>query len=179
MKRINVILLFMLSGILFVQAQYHISGGVFGNGGASSTGDSCRISGTVGQTLCGETASPAHKMGAGFWYLQHYLFSSNVKRPEGELPESYALFQSYPNPFNPVCTIGYALPEISEVTITVYDMMGREAATLFRGMKNSGYHKVLFQPDRLPSGLYFYRISAKSLRTGKIFSEVKKAMYVK
>jgi hypothetical protein len=75
--------------------------------------------------------------------------------------------------------IGYALPEISEVTVFVYDMMGREVARLFQGQDAPGVHKVFFKPERHSSGVYFYRMTAKSLRTGKTFSEVKKAMYVK
>lgn len=179
MKRINVIFFSLLGGFVAAQSQYQVSNGVFGNGGAVLSGIGYHLAGTLGQTLCGEMSSSTNTMGVGFWYMQHTLITSIVEKPEGQLPESYGLHQSYPNPFNPVCVIEYAVPEPSEVTILVYDMMGREAATLFRGVDAPGFHKVLFQPERLPSGLYFYRMTAKSLKTGKTYGEVKKATYVR
>jgi hypothetical protein len=103
--------------------------------------------------------------------VQEYARSQNAGR--------YALGQNYPNPFNPVCTIDYTVPEPSDVTVAVYDIMGREAAVLFRGTNAPGVYDVQFQPGQLPSGVYFYRMTAKSLVTGKTFSEMKKATYVK
>ncbi len=98
---------------------------------------------------------------------------------QAQMPERFALGQSYPNPFNPSCVIEYSVPEISQVSVRVFDIMGREITTLFQGVNVPGIHKVQFQPDQLPGGLYFYQMTAKSLKSGKTFSEVKKAMYIK
>ena len=179
MKYMSVILFVLICGLLPLQAQYRIPVSVFGNGGAVLSSDSLLTQGTLGQTLCGEADSPTDKNGVGFWYSQHYFVTTAVDGPHDQLPEIYSLHQNYPNPFNPVSTIEYTLPEISEVTITVYDIMGREIVTLLRGVNIPGLHKVHFQPEQFPSGLYFYRMAAKSLKSGKTFNQVKKAMYIK
>jgi hypothetical protein len=179
MKLINVIIFYLLGCFLFVQAQYQIPVSVFGNGGAVLSDTSCNITGTVGQTLCGEMFSSNYVKNVGFWYLVQYHSTNSVEETQAQLPKVYHLHQNYPNPFNPVCMIEYAVPELSEVTIIVYDIMGREAVELFRGDDAPGFHQVLFQPEQLSSGLYFYRMTAKSLKTGKNYSEVKKALYVK
>jgi hypothetical protein len=98
---------------------------------------------------------------------------------QSQLPDRFSLAQGYPNPFNPTCIIEYAVPEVSEVSVRIYDIMGREITTLFQGVNVPGFHEVLFQPDQLPGGVYFYRMTATALKSGKTFSEVKKAMYIK
>jgi hypothetical protein len=175
-------LIVLIIGLLFhpaLQAQNQIQGSVFGNGCAVLSGTSYNIAGTVGQTLCGEMGSSTNLNSVGFWYFVLYRTATAVEAPQVHLPEAYRLHQSYPNPFNPVCVIEYAVPEPSEVTLAVYNVMGKESATLFHGVNVPGIHKVFFRPEQFPSGLYFYRMMAKSLTTGKTFSEVKKATYVK
>jgi hypothetical protein len=98
---------------------------------------------------------------------------------QSQLPEQFALGEGYPNPFNPTCVIKYAVPEISNVSIRVYDITGREITTLFQGVNVPGNHQVLFEPDRLPGGLYLYRMTATALKNNEIFSEVRKVIYIK
>ncbi len=98
---------------------------------------------------------------------------------QSQFPDRFTLGQNYPNPFNPSCVIEYAVPEISKVSIRVYNIMGREITTLFQGVNVPGIHKVTFQPDQLPCGLYFYQMTATSLKSSKMFNQVKKAMYIK
>ncbi|MEX2362082.1 MAG: T9SS type A sorting domain-containing protein, partial [Balneolaceae bacterium] len=69
--------------------------------------------------------------------------------------------QNYPNPFNPSTAISYELPEASDVTLQVYDMTGRQIATLInREAKSAGRHTVQFDAGRLSSGVYIYRMKA-------------------
>jgi hypothetical protein len=86
------------------------------------------------------------------------------------LPVSNA---SYPNPFNPSTTITYQLPATSNVNLKVFDMLGREVATLVNERQNAGQYQVRFDATRLASGMYFYRLQAGS------FIETKKMMLVK
>ena len=76
------------------------------------------------------------------------------------LPETFDLRQNYPNPFNPSTVISYELPVSSEVTLRVYDLLGREVATLVTGKVDAGIHAVTFDATRFGSGIYFYRITA-------------------
>ena len=89
------------------------------------------------------------------------------------LPNIYALSQNYPNPFNPTTTINYQLQKAGTVSLKVYDMLGREVATLVNGNKGPGYYSAIFDASRLSSGTYIYRLNTDS------FTEVKKLVLLK
>jgi hypothetical protein len=74
------------------------------------------------------------------------------------LPDRYMLSQNYPNPFNPTTTISYAVHHPSFVTLKVYNLLGKEVATLVNEHKESGYYKVPFDRLNLASGIFFYRL---------------------
>ena len=76
------------------------------------------------------------------------------------LPIEFSLAQNYPNPFNASTTIEFSLPEASEVTIHIYDILGRSIETLNNGTQTAGNHSVVWHADNQPSGVYFYRIQA-------------------
>jgi Carbohydrate binding module (family 35)/Bacterial Ig domain/Secretion system C-terminal sorting domain len=75
-------------------------------------------------------------------------------------PTSYSLYQNYPNPFNPSTIISYSLPKLSRVVLKVYDLLGREVATLVNEEKTQGTYKVEFNGRQLSSGVYFYTLRA-------------------
>ncbi len=89
------------------------------------------------------------------------------------IPERFALKQNYPNPFNPSTNIAFDLPETSEVTLSVYNMLGQKVMTLVNGRLNAGAHQVKFDASSLASGMYVYRIEAGS------FVSTKKMMLIK
>ena len=70
--------------------------------------------------------------------------------------------QSYPNPFNPTAVISFAIPIAADVSIAVYDMIGREVEVLLREFRRAGNHEVTFHSGNLPSGIYFCRLQAGS-----------------
>jgi len=72
--------------------------------------------------------------------------------------ESYFNANNYPNPFNPLTTISYNLPQSTYVTISVYDRLGRQVQVLVDQNQDSGQHSVDFNASEFPSGIYFYRI---------------------
>jgi hypothetical protein len=98
---------------------------------------------------------------------------------EEGLPESFALRQNYPNPFNGQTRIRYALPaEVrhngsTSMTLRVYDVTGREVATLVDGPAVPGHHEVLFDASHFSSGMYLYRLNAGS------FTETKRMVLVR
>ncbi len=99
---------------------------------------------------------------------------------EAELPRAYSLDQNYPNPFNPTTTIGYALPQESQVKLTVYNLLGQEVRSLVSGGQGAGLHSVGFSAGDLPSGVYFYRLQASSqLNHGSTFSDVRRMIFLK
>jgi endo-1,4-beta-xylanase len=75
-------------------------------------------------------------------------------------PSTFALDQNYPNPFNPTTVVSCQLPVVSRVKLEVYDMLGREVATLFDGEMPAGRHEVTFDASGLSSGVYLYRLTA-------------------
>jgi hypothetical protein len=70
-----------------------------------------------------------------------------------------SLTQNYPNPFNPSTVINYELPFSANVSVKVYDITGKEVASLFNGYQNEGNHSVRFDAGDLSSGVYFYRLN--------------------
>ena len=72
----------------------------------------------------------------------------------------YNLSSNYPNPFNPSTTIDYSVPEQANVSLKVFDILGREVATLVNDEKETGYYKVEFNGSSLPSGIYIFRMDA-------------------
>jgi len=96
-------------------------------------------------------------------------------KDEGSLlsPDSYNLAQNYPNPFNPVTTIQYSIPNRSSVTLKIYDVLGKEIATLVNEEKDRGLYSVNFDASGLASGIYLYRLQAGS------FVETKKMILLK
>jgi predicted GH43/DUF377 family glycosyl hydrolase len=90
-----------------------------------------------------------------------------------ELPRQFMLAQNYPNPFNPTTTIRYGLPERSRMTLSVFNTLGQEVATLVNGEYEAGFHETTFDASGFSSGVYFYR-----LRAGD-FVETKKLLVLK
>ncbi len=75
-------------------------------------------------------------------------------------PTSFSLLQNYPNPFNPSTAISYLLPSTRMVTLRVFDLLGREVATLINEVQPAGSHTATFNAATLPSGVYFYHLQA-------------------
>jgi hypothetical protein len=76
------------------------------------------------------------------------------------IPTRYKLDQNYPNPFNPVTKINFALPKQGLVTLKIYDLVGREVATLINEVRNAGYYTADFNGLNFASGVYFYKLTA-------------------
>jgi len=83
-----------------------------------------------------------------------------VAGDESFLPTVFAIAQNYPNPFNARTKINYDLPQDCFVTIETFDILGRKVATLVSEQLPAGYHTVIWNASDIPSGLYFYRITA-------------------
>ncbi len=92
------------------------------------------------------------------------------------LPETlltFTLEQNYPNPFNPETVIRYSIPEKSEVSLRLYDLLGNEIAQLFTGIKEPGNYEQKLDASSLSSGIYIYRLSAGKFSSAKKLSIIK------
>jgi uncharacterized lipoprotein YddW (UPF0748 family) len=86
-----------------------------------------------------------------------------------DVPASVRLHQNFPNPFNPTTIIGFELAKEAYVTLRVYDLLGRDVTTLWDGPALAGYRQVTFEGGGLPSGIYFYRLTADGISlTGRM-----------
>ena len=86
-----------------------------------------------------------------------------VREVAGELPSSFSLAQNYPNPFNPTTALRFDLPQVTEVVLIVYDLLGREVVRLVDGYLGPGYHQTVWNGQTaanrpLPSGIYIARL---------------------
>ena len=101
------------------------------------------------------------------------LTSISETQISSAVPSGFDLSQNYPNPFNPSTLIKYSLPTEGNVTLKVYDQLGREVSTLSEGFKTAGVYEANFDASRLSSGVYFYKLAASG------FEMTKKMLLVK
>jgi hypothetical protein len=92
---------------------------------------------------------------------------------ENNKPADFQLDQNFPNPFNPTSTINYQLPNASFVHLSVFNILGQQVRSLVNQTEQPGYKSVSFDATNLPSGIYFYRITAGS------FADAKKMILIK
>lgn len=152
------------------------SGGVFlsTNNGASWTAVSAGLTNTyVSSLTVSGTDLFAGTLGRGVWKRPLSEMITSEERPLSEAPTHFRLEQNYPNPFNPITTIRFAVRSSRCVELRVYDVLGREVATLVNEMKHAGSYTVNWDASRFASGVYFYR-----LKVGN-FIETKKLILLK
>jgi hypothetical protein len=100
--------------------------------------------------------------------------STGVRNAEvNQTPLGFSLQQNYPNPFNPSTVIGYQVSSLGKVRLNVYDVLGREVATLVNDVKPAGSYTATFNAANVPSGVYFYRLQTSS------FTETKRLVVLK
>lgn len=92
---------------------------------------------------------------------------------ENQIPQAYSLDQNYPNPFNPATVIKYQVPATGNVVLKVYDVLGKEVASIVNENQNAGYYTVSFDASNLSSGVYFYTLTSGEFTSTKKMTLVK------
>lgn len=125
-----------------------------------------------------------------FLHLSPWITGARVRNTFGEMgdiypvettdvtqisqnPTKFELVQNYPNPFNPSTTISFSIPEAGFVSLKVFDILGKEVASLLNEDKEAGIYTVSFNASSLPSGTYIYRISSGNFKDSRKMSLVK------
>ena len=141
-------------------AQSIISWSAVDMGFVISSSPTTMVKSVVGQGFVGMMTGANTVIETGF--LVDTLFRTVVTSvaERSEVPREFKLCQNYPNPFNPSTTIKYELPKSSMVTMSVYDMLGRQVSVLVDERRDAGVHEVKFEGPNLASGVYFYRLQA-------------------
>ncbi len=98
---------------------------------------------------------------------------SDLESSVENVPKSYKLYQNFPNPFNPKTVISYQLPVISDVDLSIYNLLGQKIVTLVSEKQKAGYHQVEWDATGFSSGVYYYKIEAGN------FVETRKMVYLK
>jgi hypothetical protein len=111
--------------------------------------------------------------------MSSYKSQPNIDAFGLNMPSADAIVGNYPNPFNPSTTINYQLAADANVTLKVYDVLGREVSTLVDGMMTSGYHAAPFDGERLSSGVYFARLVVKHFDDARPVVQTQKILLMK
>ncbi len=121
-------------------------------------------------------------VGTGTGLYGHFFENpTGIGEPiETSVPAGFELAQNYPNPFNPSTVIRYSIPQVSRVSLTIYNITGQQIATLVDGVQAANNYQIQWTADAIPSGVYFYRLDAQTLdgRNQRI-SQVKKMILLK
>jgi len=102
-----------------------------------------------------------------------YSQTTGIQQISSEIPYKYSLSQNYPNPFNPVTNLEFGISKQGFVSLKIYNMLGKEVATIVNSNLNPGTYKYDFDAAELTSGIYFYKLETEN------FFAIKKMMLVK
>ena len=174
--KISLMLIMLAAGFQIhqpVEAQMVVSYSVLGNGGDALSDGNYSMVGTVGETFIGVAQNLSSVNNVGFWYLPGQKLMTVEEQVEGTVPTQYRLEQNYPNPFNPTTTITFDVPALHQVELAVYDVIGRRVALLVDGVLAAGRHEATWQAGKLPSGTYFYRLTAGAFSQTKVLTLLK------
>ena len=145
------------------------------------------MTGEVITVTAGETSAvPVTIEGFGtriFYYANHFVGVDQMDNPANQIKE-FGLNQNYPNPFNPTTAIRYTLPEASQVTIAIFDIMGRQVTELVNTTQAGGRYQIVWDGRnssqiQVASGVYFYRMIARNQGGTVISQQTKRMLLVK
>lgn len=107
--------------------------------------------------------------------------TTNIRHTDVDIPSGFFLSQNFPNPFNPSTMIQFTIPQSSYVKLEVYDVLGNEIASLTNGELSAGTYTIVWNADKVPSGIYFCRFVANAISSGQTgtYSEIRKLVLLR
>lgn len=151
-----------------------------GSGTIVQSDKATNIVSMLGEPFIGSGSAGSIVLTNGFGsYILSKGVVSGISNSRQGVPAVYSLSQNYPNPFNPSTTIEYGLPSASKVRLTIFDVLGRNVATLYDGEQEAGYQRLRWDAP-VSTGVYFYSIDATSRQNPeRRFVQVKKMLMIK
>jgi hypothetical protein len=172
------------------QSNYVLGRSVMGSGGILNSSNTSFVShGTAGQAVVGGMTGNNNFLLSGFWHLPHYTPVNIQQISPLEVPTNFELFQNYPNPFNPETTIKYALPNLSNIAIEIFDVIGRPLRKVVVNNQEPGFFEFRWNGEdangqSVGSGIFFYRLTVfdqgmDSKSSKEVYQKTKKMFLVK
>ena len=165
----------MAAALLFGAAAadgQQITSSVVGSGWTAATNGTVIVAGTLGQTIIGPVGSNPI-VGQGFWYTLPVGTSGIRERYEAGNSDAVVLRQNTPNPFSTHTVIGVELPDRREISLKLYDGLGRQRAVLAEGVRDAGRVVIELTSDELESGRYTVQLVSGSIRRSIAITVVK------
>ena len=166
-RMVSILALSLILGgrIMFSQS---VEWSFFPSGFGLSQSTSTTLISSVGEPFVGFSQINSTSIYSGSLF-RNVVIITGLKESKNQLPLKYALYQNYPNPFNPSTTVKYDLPKATHVTLTIFDVLGRQISTIVEEEKPAGVYQVNIFVPNLPSGVYFYRFQARDYVNTKKF----------
>lgn len=172
-QTIPFLIMLLLAGGSAAVAQIKINSSVIGSGATVASGGSISLAGTVGQVVIGPTQSSTTQALQGFWYTLPQTVSSVEEPVAGAAADRVALQLGGPNPFSDGTDLRLLLPSSGNVSLVLYDALGRGVATLVDGHRGAGTIVVHIDASDLVSGQYTAQLVAGSVRRSIMLTVVK------
>ena len=115
-----------------------------------------------GNVIVGASGEDSRGEDAGAAYIYTMVHeTTGIDDPSSRIPDQYRLENVYPNPFNPQTNIRFTIPKSSKVVISVFDLHGKRVENIFNGLKQTGYHSLVWNAANFPAGTYFIRMQTE------------------
>jgi hypothetical protein len=176
---LTAIMLTVFIGTIPILGQYTLNKNVISNGGTIIENSYLKLNGTLGQPIIGINSNSLYFNRIGFWY-QINAVTTDIEKNIFELPESFKLYQNYPNPFYLSTTIKYSIPKASTehsmlVRLEIYDILGMKVVTLINEQQQPGTYYMKWNKSNNLYGVYIYKLVVSSTsRRANIFTKTKR-----